>query len=90
LVEFKESINAKGNEVVKAARARLQIQDLRKDFVNRCNTYIVALDEIIRKQRNRFDTKVEQLSKDIDYRTFSFLEDLKNQKEKRFYFIQIN
>lgn len=82
LVEFRKSINAKGNEVVKAARARLQIQDLRKDFVNRCNTYIVALDEIIRKQRNRFDTRVEQFSKDIDYRTFSYLADLKNQKDK--------
>ena len=82
LIEFRNSINAKGNEVVKAARARLQIQDLRKDFVNRCNTYIVALDEIIGKQRNRFDTKVAQLGKDVESKTFSFLADLKNQKNK--------
>lgn len=82
LVEFRNTINAKGNDVVKTARTRLQIQDLRKDFTNRCNTYISALDDKNWKLKGRFNVKTNQLSKDIDERISSTIQELKNQKDK--------
>lgn len=82
LVEFRNTINAKGNDVVRAARTRLQIQDLRKDFANRCNTYISALDEKYGKLKGRFNVKTDQLAKDIDERASLIITELKCQKDK--------
>ena len=82
LINFKNTINKKGNEVVKKARTRLQIQDLRKDFSNRCNTYISALEDKIGDKKARFDVKTEQLRNDIFETGNSILKDLNCQKEK--------
>ena len=81
LDEFQCSIHAEGNEVVKAARARLEIQDLRKDFVNSCNAYMSAMEVLIEKLKNRFNNKIDQLRKDIIERTSLVLSSLNNQKE---------
>jgi signal transduction histidine kinase len=79
---FRETINAKGSSIVQEARARLQIQDLRKDFSNRCNTYIANLEETVEKLKKRFLNRTDQLSCDIEERASSFLIELKAQKEK--------
>ena len=79
---FRETINAKGSNIVQEARARLQIQDLRKDFSNRCNTYIASLEENVEKLKKRFKNRTNQLSCDIEERASSFLIELKAQKEK--------
>lgn len=79
---FRDTINAKGSSIVQEARARLQIQDLRKDFSNRCNTYIANLEETIEKLKKRFINRTDQLSCDIEERASSFLIELKAQKEK--------
>ena len=82
LVEFKNTINARGNDIVKKARTRLQIQELRKDFSNRCNTYISALEERIRDKIGRFDAKIDQLKNDIYERGTSAIKELNSQKDK--------
>ena len=74
---FRDTINAKGSSIVQEARARLQIQDLRKDFSNRCNTYIANLEENIEKLKRRFIDRTNQLSCDIEERASSFLIELK-------------
>lgn len=84
LVEFKNTINVRGNDIVKKARTRLQIQDLRKDFSNRCNTYISALEESIGEKIGRFDVKIDQLKNDIYERGDSAIKDLNSQKDKSF------
>lgn len=82
LVEFRNTINAKGNDIVKRARTRLQIKDLRKDFANRCNAYISALEENKEKFKERYIVKTDQLLKDIDERMSSVILDIKSQKDK--------
>ena len=82
LVEFKKTINARGNDIVKKARTRLQIQELRKDFSNRCNTYISALEERIGDKIGRFNAKIDQLKNDIDERGASNIKELNSQKDK--------
>ena len=84
LVEFKNTINVRGNDIVKKARTRLQIQDLRKDFSNRCNTYISALEESIGEKISRFDVKIDQLKNDIYERGDSAIKDLNSQIDKSF------
>ncbi len=84
LVEFKNTINVRGNDIVKKARTRLQIQDLRKDFSNRCNTYISALEESIGEKIGRFDVKIDQLKNDIYERGDSAIKDLNSQIDKSF------
>lgn len=82
LDEFQCSIHAERDEVVKAARARLEIQDLRKDFVNSCNAYMSAMEVGIEKLKRRFNNKIDQLRKDIIERTSLVLSSLINQKER--------
>lgn len=82
LVEFKNTINVIGYDIVKKARTRLQIQDLRKDFSNRCNTYMSTLEERIEDIRKRFILKAEQLNNDIYGRGDSVIKDLNTQKDK--------
>lgn len=79
---FRDTINAKGSSIVQEARARLQIQDLRKDFSNRCNTYIASLEENIETLKKRFINRTNQLSCDIEERASSYLVELNAQKKK--------
>ena len=79
---FRDTINEKGSSIVQEARARLQIQDLRKDFSNRCNTYIASLEENVEKLKKRFKNRTNHLSCDIEERASSFLIELDAQKTK--------
>lgn len=79
---FKETIYAKGSVIVQKARAHLQIQELRKDFSNRCNSYIAKLEDNIEKLKSRFDRRTNQLSSDIEEQASSYLAEIKSQKTK--------
>lgn len=82
LEHFKDAINTRGNNVIQAAKARLQIKDLRIDFANKCNTFIASLEESINYLKKRFNAQTGQLSKDIDERASSILTEMKAQKNK--------
>lgn len=82
LEHFKDAINTRGNDVIQAAKARLQIKDLRIDFTNKCNTFIASIEESINNLKKRFNAQTGQLSKDIDERTSSILTEMKTQKNK--------
>ena len=82
LEDFRCTIHLKGDGIVKAARNRLQLQDLRKDFTNRCNSYLYAIEENCNRLRERFVLKNNQLLEDIDERISLALSDMRNVKDK--------
>ena len=69
-------------DVVSAAKARLQIQDLRKDFINQCNSYIAKINELLDGYKQDYEKKTKELAYDIETRSKGFVSELESQKEK--------
>lgn len=82
LLRFKESVQKESEAIIKNARERLVIQDAKKEFTNRCNTYIASLETFVRGQKNRFETQMGTLIREINELSNNSLSELKSQKEK--------
>ena len=75
-------------DVISAAKARLQIQDLRKDFINQCNSYIAKINELLGKHQEEYARKTKELAHDIEARSNGFVSELETQREKSLQVIQ--
>lgn len=75
-------------DVISAAKARLQIQDLRKDFINQCNSYIAKINEFIDGQKVDYIRKTKALAHDIEERSNRYVSEIESQKEKSLQVIQ--
>lgn len=75
-------------DVISAAKARLQVQDLRKDFINQCNSYIAKINELLDGYMRDYGIKTKDLAHDIEERSGGFIYELEFQKEKSLQVIQ--
>lgn len=75
-------------DVISTAKARLQIQDLRKDFINQCNIYIAKINELLGKHQEEYARKTKEFAHDIEARSNGFVSELENQREKSLQVIQ--
>lgn len=75
-------------DVISAAKARLQIQDLRKDFINQCNSYIAKINEQLDGYMRDYGVKTKDLAHDIEEHSGGFISELEFQKEKSLRAIQ--
>ena len=75
-------------DVISAAKARMQIQDLRKDFINQCNRYIAKVEEILANHQSDYVFKTKDLVHDIEERSKGFVSEIEFQKEKSLHVIQ--
>lgn len=81
LLKFKDSIQKDSEIIIKKARERLVIQDAKKEFTNRCNTYIASLETLVRELKNKFETQMGTLIREINEQCNNSLSEIKNQKE---------
>ena len=80
LSQYKETIIANENDIIIHAKERLQMRDLKTDYVNRCNSYIVSIENVLSSLSNRFQCKIQQLSEDIRQKGDACLDSVKAQK----------
>lgn len=69
-------------DVINEAKARMQIQDLRKNFINQCNHYIARIEEVLAKHGDDYASKTKDLAHDIEERSKGFVSEIESQKEK--------
>jgi len=81
LLKFKDSIQKDSEIIIKNARERLVIQDAKKEFTNRCNTYIASLETLVRELKNKFETQMSTLIREINEQCNNSLSEIKNHKE---------
>ena len=86
-----EAFNKKKQEwadVINTAKARMQVQDLRKDFINQCNHYIAKINEILADHQYDYGNKTKALAHDIEERSKGFVDEIKSQRDKSLLLIQ--
>ena len=81
LLRFKESVQKESELVIKSARERLAIQDAKKEFANRCNTYIASLETLTQDLKNKFEARMHMLIREINEQCHNSLSEIKIQKE---------
>jgi signal transduction histidine kinase len=82
LSQYKEIITSNEDQIIRQAKERLQMRDLKTDFANRCNKYIASIEDVLSSLSNRFQNKIQQLSQDIHQKGESSLDVVKTQKSK--------
>ena len=80
LLRFKDSVQKDSELVIKKARERLVIQDAKKEFTNRCNTYIASLETLVRELKNKFETQMNVLIREINEQCNNSLNEIKSHK----------
>ena len=61
LESFKNEITKRSQEILKQAKAKLEIQDLRKEFTNNCNIYQAELESLANKSIRAFNEVQHEL-----------------------------
>ena len=81
LLKFKESVQKDSEIIIKNARDCLVIQDAKKEFTNRCNTYIASLETFVCELKNKFETQMSILIREINEQCNNSLSEIKNKKK---------
>ncbi len=84
LSQYKVVIETDEKSIVSQAKERLHIRDLKTDYVNRCNSYIASIEDVLSSLNNRFWNKIQQLSEDIRQNGDSCLDLVKAEKKDGF------
>ena len=82
LESFKNEITKKSQEILKQAKAKLEIQDLRKEFTNNCNIYQAELESLANKSIKAFNERVDELSLSIKNKCNDVLSEFRKGKEE--------
>lgn len=81
LNSFRTEIAERSEDIIKRAKDKLAIQDLRKEFTNTCNAYQAELEFIANKNIRAFNERFDELSKDIKNKFDEVLAEFKEGKE---------
>ncbi|MBO7492798.1 MAG: ATP-binding protein [Bacteroidales bacterium] len=81
LNSFRTEIADRSEVIIKRAKDKLAIQDLRKEFTNTCNAYQAELESIANKNIRAFDERFDELSKDIKNKFDEVIAEFKEGKE---------
>ncbi|MBO6023229.1 MAG: ATP-binding protein [Bacteroidales bacterium] len=81
LNSFRTEIADRSEDIIKRAKDKLAIQDLRKEFTNTCNAYQAELESIANKNIRAFNERFDELSKDIKNKFDEVIAEFKEGKE---------
>jgi signal transduction histidine kinase len=81
LIDFNQTIKAQSTDLVKRAKEKLQIQELRKEFSKGYQKYNATLEKVTLEQRKYLKNKFDLLLKDYNARTDRIINELKYEKE---------
>lgn len=82
LNSFRTEIAERSEIILKQAKDKLAIQDLRKEFTNTCNAYQVELESIANKNIRTFDERFNELSMSIKNKCDEILAEFEKGKER--------
>lgn len=82
LTSFKNEIAERSEYVLRCAKAKLEMQDLRKELVNNCNFYQAELEFFVNKNISVFEKRYHELSMTIKNKCDEALSEFRRAKEE--------
>lgn len=82
LESFKNDITKRSLEILRQAKAKLEIQDLRKEFTNNCNIYQAELESLANNNIKAFNDRVDELTQSIKNKCNDVLSEFRKGKEQ--------
>lgn len=82
LESFRNEIAERSQEVLKQAKAKLELQDLRKEFINNCNIYQADLESLVNKNIRVFEERVQEHISSIKNKCDEVLSEFRKGKEE--------
>ena len=84
---YGESIHKDIDELSIQARKRLETKALRDHFKNENSTYRAVIEQLIEKNKNVFNSKIHQLSEELNTKSNNYISEFINQIDKSASFI---
>ena len=84
---YGESIHKDIDELSLQARKRLEIKALRDHFKNENSTYRSVIEQLVENNKNVFDSKIHQLSEELNTKSNNYISEFINQIDKNASFI---
>lgn len=81
LNSFKTELAERSESILRRAKEKLEIQDLRKEFANNCNIFQAELESLANKNIRAFEERYQELSKLIKTKCDEILLEFRKVKE---------